>query len=325
MAVERKYERDIDLLLAEEFSVSAPFATWFLGQTKSFKGIDAQVLDVYVSRSDSTGESDLVVVFERQVVGTRFALHIEDKIDAPLQPEQEARYRLRGETEVLRGDYSEFEVVLCSPASYPDLHTETSTFDSFVAFEAISTYLKSKDSEDPRARYRANFVATAAMKNANTWTRQDDTLTNAFWKSAYQIAVDEFPDLEMKPLTVTKDSTWINFRPLDMPTRPRRIYVSFKGDRGFMDLTFTACLARLFLPKIKTILADDMTVHQTGKSTAIRIQVDAFEIRDLDDSVRTQIRTAFGACVRLVQFYRKNRQMLDQAASLSVQDLTLEL
>lgn len=321
MAVERKYERDIDLLMAEEFSVSAPFAAWFLDQTKSFKGIDAKVLDVYVSRSDSTGESDLVVVFERLGGGNRFALHIEDKIDAPLQPEQEARYRLRGVAEVLRGDYSEFEVVLCSPASYPDVHAEASSFDSFVTYEAISTYLKSQNLEDPRVLYRANFVATAAMKNANTWTRQDDTRTNAFWKAAYEIATNEFPDLEMKPLTVTKDSTWINFRPLDMPTRPRRIYISFKGDRGFMDLTFTACLARLFLPGIKPILADDMTVHQTGKSTAIRIQVDAFEVRDLDDSVRTQIRGAFAACVRLVQFYRKNRQILDQAASLSIQDL----
>jgi hypothetical protein len=325
MTVERKYERDIDLLLAEEFSVSAIFATWFLEQTKSFKGIDAKVLDVYVSRSDSTGESDLVVVFERLGGGNRFALHIEDKIDALLQPEQEARYRLRGEAEVLRGDYSEFEVVLCSPASYPEVHAEAASFDSFVTYEAISTYLKSQHPEDPRVLYKANFMTTAAMKNANTWTRQDDARTNAFWKAAYEIATAEFPDLEMKPLTVTKDSTWINFRPLDMPTRPRRIYISFKGDRGFMDLTFTACFARLFLPKIRSILAGDMTVHQTGKSTAIRIQVEAVEIRDLDDAVLAQIRNAFAACVRLVQFYRKNRQILDEVASLSVQSWASEL
>jgi hypothetical protein len=87
MAVERKYERDMDLLLAEEFCVSQPFATWFLSQTKAFKGVDATVVDVAVSQTDVTGESDLVVVYERSEDKSRFAVHIEDKINAPLQPE----------------------------------------------------------------------------------------------------------------------------------------------------------------------------------------------------------------------------------------------
>lgn len=89
MAAYRKYERDIDILLAEEFTVSPAFAAWFLAHTR-FSDANAQVLDVYVSRSDSTGESDLVVVFEEIGGDSRFALLIEDKIDAPLQPEQEA-------------------------------------------------------------------------------------------------------------------------------------------------------------------------------------------------------------------------------------------
>jgi len=82
MTVARKYERDIDFLLAEEFAVSPSFATWFLEQTKRFKGIHARAIEVGVSRSDTTGESDLVVVFEEQNSHRLFALHIEDKIDA---------------------------------------------------------------------------------------------------------------------------------------------------------------------------------------------------------------------------------------------------
>jgi DNA-binding SARP family transcriptional activator len=53
VAIERKFERDIDLLLAEEFAVSPRFATWFLKQTKNFAGLEANVLDVYASRSES--------------------------------------------------------------------------------------------------------------------------------------------------------------------------------------------------------------------------------------------------------------------------------
>jgi hypothetical protein len=106
----RKYERDIDLLLAEEFAVSPSFATWFLEQTHTFKGRQARVIEVGVSRSDTTGESDLVVVFEEQNGCGRFALHIEDKIDAPLQPEQEIRYRLRAQAAIQKELYSAFEV-----------------------------------------------------------------------------------------------------------------------------------------------------------------------------------------------------------------------
>jgi len=85
VAVYRKFERDIDVLLAEEFAVSPAFSAWFLTHTR-FSGADARVLDVYVSRTDSTGESDLVVVFEENGEDRRFALLIEDKIDASCLP-----------------------------------------------------------------------------------------------------------------------------------------------------------------------------------------------------------------------------------------------
>jgi hypothetical protein len=44
-----------------------------------------------------------------------------------------------------------------------------------------------------------------------------------------------------------------------MPTRPRRIYISFKGDRGFIDMTFMGSTAHLFSPLVQPILEDDMT------------------------------------------------------------------
>jgi hypothetical protein len=321
MAIERKYERDIDLLLAEEFKVSPRFAVWFLKQTTKFADADANVLDVYVSRSDSTGESDLVVVFDKRVGDSRFALLIEDKIDAPLQPEQEARYRLRAAAEVLRGVYSDYEVILCSPEAYPATHPEASAFDSAVPYEAIEKFLRTCEPEDPRTIYRANFLATAAKRSANSWTPVDDPSTNAFWERAYDIAIKEFSDLEMQPLELTKDSTWINFRPKDMPTRPRRIYISFKGDRGFMDLTFTGSAAHLFAPLVRPILEDGMTVHQTGKSAAIRIRVEGFKISEPTNAVLEKVRKAFSASTRLIRFYRQHREALDRAASESVPPL----
>src|SRR5947209_916284 len=112
----RKYERDIDLLLAEEFTVSPTFARWFVDRTK-FSGAPWQALDVHVSRSDSTGESDLEVRL-RQASGDSFALLIEDKIDAPFQHDQLLRYYRRAEAAVQRRDYVDCEIILCAPQSY---------------------------------------------------------------------------------------------------------------------------------------------------------------------------------------------------------------
>jgi hypothetical protein len=318
MTVARKYERDIDFLLAEEFAVSPSFATWFLEQTKRFKGIQARAIEVGVSRSDTTGESDLVVVFEEQNSYRLFALHIEDKIDAQFQPEQEARYRLRAQAAVQRGLYSAFEVVLCSPKAYLFTHAEASRFDSCVHYEAISEFLKSQSENDARSAYRAEFVATAAKVCSKPWWPTDDPVTNRFWRAAYEIADGEFPDLEMREPKFTKGQTWVGFRPRDMPTQPRRIYVDCKGGYGHVDLKFSGCLARLFAPRVLAVLEKDMHVRQTGKATAIRIDVPSFEICEPNDAVLTKVRAAFGACVRLIRFYRLNRPLLNEAAAAAV-------
>jgi hypothetical protein len=108
-----------------------------------------------------------------------------------------------------------------------------------------------------------------------------------------------------------------------MPTRPRRIYISFKGDRGFIDLTFTGSTAHLFSPLVQPLLEDDMTVHQTGKSAAIRIRVEGFKVSEPTDAMLEKVRNAFSASTRLIRFYRQHRETLDRAASESVQSRIL--
>jgi hypothetical protein len=312
MAVDRKYERDIDLLLAEELVVAPAFATWFLGQT-GFAGVVASVVDVFVSRSDITGESDLVVVFEETGAARRFALLVEDTIDAPLQPDQEPRYRLRAEREIDRGDYQAFEVLLCAPSAYAAGHPATAGFDRIIAYEAIAAFLKESD-PSPRGQYRANFIATAATRNANTWTRVSDDATNAFWNAAYRIAVDEFPLLELKPLELTKGSSWITVRPRDLPSKPIWTYVSLKGDRGYIDLTFTGSSVSPFAEAVAPLLEPGMSIHPTGKSTAIRIEVDGFSPLDPLAAGLPKVRRAFAASAALITFYRMHRKELEHAA-----------
>lgn len=320
MAVERKYERDVDILLAEEFSVSPAFASWFLNRTR-FRDLSATVVDVFVSRSDNNGESDLIVVFQAEDE-SRVALLIEDKIDAPLQHEQEKRYRLRAETEVARGTFNDFEIVLCSPKAYVAAQPKAGSFDRFISYEDISDFFRASDSS-PRSLYRANFIETAASKSTNTWVRISDEDTNAFWDAAYKIASRDFTILEMKPLQLTKGSTWITFRPKWMPTSPRHIYLSFKGDRGFMDLTISGTLAYRLAEHISAILQPDMTIHQTNKSTAIRLCVEGFKVEESWKVCEDRVRVAFAASERLIRFFQSNRAVLETAAANSLPEQLL--
>jgi hypothetical protein len=258
-----------------------------------------------------------VAVFEESGASQRFALLIEDKIDAPLQPNQERRYRLRAQREVDRGDYQAFEVILCAPTAYAAAHPQTAGFDRIIPYEAIAAFLKDVDST-PRGQYRSNFVATAAMRNANTWTRVSDVVTNFFWDAAYRMATAEFPILELKPLKLTKDSTWITIRPRDLPTVPVWTYVSMKGDRGYIDLTFTGSSAATFFEDVSPLLEPLMSIHQTGKSAAIRIEVEGFKTQEPLSVGIPKVRQAFAAAANLISFYRNHQQRLDQAARNAV-------
>ena len=159
MPVERKYERDLDLLLAEEFAVNPVFADRFKSRTK-FASEEAAVANFWVSKSNSLGESDLIIVYERPE-GSRFALLIEDKVDAALQPEQAQRYRLRAERDTKDGHYSDSELVLCAPSYYLEHHSNLDGFDRRISLEQIADMLG--PDHDIRAAYRADFLKKAGV------------------------------------------------------------------------------------------------------------------------------------------------------------------
>jgi hypothetical protein len=89
-------ERDIDLLVLEELHVSPRFRSWFIASVVADCPERVTFLDAWHSLSDTTiGESDLVLSF-RDSAQKAWTILIENKIDAPPQPDQAARYAERG-------------------------------------------------------------------------------------------------------------------------------------------------------------------------------------------------------------------------------------
>lgn len=316
MKISRKLERDVDLLLAEEFEVSQAFSRWFVDRTK-FAGRSWHAVAVHVSRSDNQGETDLEVTFKEHGGGA-FALLIEDKVNAPLQRDQLTRYHRRAKTALDRGDYTDYEVVLCAPRDYYEAQPKAREFPRFIAYEDIADqFLVLVDATNPgaalRNHYRADFLKTAATKSANTWERDDDPATNAFWLAAYDMAVREFPILEMKEPHYTRGTIWITLRPSCLPTQPKRVSIEIKGRRGYVDLTFAYTKAAQFHGKISPLL-DEKTVHQAGKTAVIRVGTKPFSITEGLEAGVPKVRQALAAAKELVTFYLENRSLLDSAA-----------
>ena len=87
-------ERDIDLLIMEEFVSNEDFANIFL-KAANVRGA-YKIEEVIHSKTDAElGESDIVLVLN--INNKKHAIHIEDKIDAIAMPEQHDRYDKRAE------------------------------------------------------------------------------------------------------------------------------------------------------------------------------------------------------------------------------------
>ena len=105
-------ERDIDLLIMEEFVADASFAKIFLdavGVSESYT-IDQAI---HSKMDADLGESDIVFVLN--IAGKRHALHIEDKIDAIAMPRQHDRYDLRAQKDIAAGQYDSYSVLIVAP------------------------------------------------------------------------------------------------------------------------------------------------------------------------------------------------------------------
>ena len=329
MAVERKYERDIDILLAEEFSVSPKFGEWFLARTR-FRDHSGVVTNVFVSKSNADGESDLVIVYTLDQ-GSKVAILIEDKVDHTLEPEQARRYRKRADREVQEGSFQDFEVFLCAPRAYTASRAtpivrevadapallDDDIFDRFLSYEEIADALTAIE-DSPRSRYRAAFIRTAAERRVNLWVRVQDNATDAFREAIYQLAVNEYPMLEMKRQPGTKNNNYFTIRPADFRMAARNTRIEIKGPAGtakktscYVDLMFGNTISDQFESSVGTRMPSGMTVLQTGASTAIRIETPVFDIQDGIEVALPRARLAMEAAKRLIEFYRNNRDSID--------------
>jgi hypothetical protein len=266
--IEAVTERDIDLLLLEELTVSEDFFAWVINKTVKQK--NAKPYKVWHSLMDAEfGESDLVLVYKDGK--EKKALLLENKIDAIAQPEQAERYMKRGEKGVADGLWKEFATCLVAPETYLDSIANASLYQHQLSYEAVRRwYLKQVGL---RAKYKAQFVLEAIEKSRRGYTIVPDDRVSAFWYRYFELATKHFPELQLsRPSKKPAQSCWIAFKPKSLPKGTRIVH---KLDRGYVDFEIRGAAkdADQLIGKFQEIIPKDVSIEITGKSLSLRREV----------------------------------------------------
>jgi len=242
------------------------------------------------------GESDVVVRL-RNVDGKTVALLIENKIDAPPQPQQAERYRQRGEAGIRDGNWDLFRTVILAPDRYLKARAEASRYDASVSYEDLRAWFGTGNGDEARRQYKAQVVSLAIDQNLRGYTAKTDERVTRFWAGYWLHASAEFPELAMpEPGPKPALSDWIEFRPAGLP-KDRHLY--HKLENGFVDLQRDGAGERVEALQASNVhlLGRDLDVVKTGKSASVRAVVPSID-RFGDptahiDAIRAGLRAAF--------------------------------
>lgn len=164
-------ERDIDLLLVEEFRCSHSFRDRFIAELSLIINAKLTHQNGKVSHSrrrmHSRREIDLLLEIEGQT--GRYAILIENKLDASEQQLQAESYRSEAAALVTEGFDFALTVLVCPEAYATKAAAFARKFDAVFSYERVVALLKERakneaDELESRLRYRADLISQAIEK-----------------------------------------------------------------------------------------------------------------------------------------------------------------
>ena len=293
-------ERDIDLLLIEEFHVDGSFLSWFYELAWGTGDHDLSFLGAWHSLTHPEhGESDIVVLVEG-VEGRKLAILIENKIDAIAQPNQAGRYRIRGDAGIKRDWWHQYRTCIVAPQDYLDTNSEANLYDVCISYEYIKQWFDEKG-DDQRSKYRARMIENAIVQNRRGYQPEPHVEVTKFWFDYWQLSTNEFRGLQMKnPGGKPARADWPTFTPVEL----KNVFVIIhKLQRGAVDLTIKGAGADIERLKQlnEPLLVDGLSMLTTGESAAIRIEVPEMNRFGEFEPQKDQARTGLLAVSRLIE------------------------
>ncbi len=295
-------ERDIDLLLLEEFIASTRFCEWFISKIAFSEAKGANIEDVKRSVTHSTGESDLEITLINPEKN-RYRLLIENKVNAGFQPEQAERYKQRGETYIQHDDIQQYKTILVAPQAY--FPNELKGFDARVNYEVLCEWFEHHSLLGERTRYKLSLLQSAIEKGTTGYQMIADAPVTNFWTAYWTLLQEIAPELDMEePGNKPAGSTFIYFRGFDLP---KGVSLCHKLTHGYIDVQFARMGERV--SELKTqyspYLTDKMKMTQAGKSAVIRLHVPQLSIAETFESQQENVIQGIEAAKQLLKWYQE--------------------
>jgi PD-(D/E)XK nuclease superfamily len=286
-------ERDIDLLLMEEFHASDVFVTWFC---KCLGLSDVRAEGAWHSVSDVDGETDLLLRVEAE--GRRVAVFIENKVSALEQHEQAQRYHIRAARDQQQGRCDTYVIVICAPERYLAGLNPQSKYQYQVSYEQIATWFS--EQPDRRSAWRRQVVDHAIEQARRGYQMVLHPAHTAFHAAYFEIVRSNFPDLVMKPVKMRgSGSTWIVLKGRDFPKHD--VQIEHKLTDGIVRLSlFKHTLAEL--RELHIDWPEDVRLIELPKSVTADIVVARIDPEQLIENQREAVDQALQAARRLLPF-----------------------
>jgi len=285
-------ERDIDLLLMEEFHISDGFVAWFCGELGLHEVAPA---GAWHSLSDTDGESDLLLRVLRE--GRRVGILIENKVSAPERDLQAERYHLRGIRSRERGKLDDYVTVMCAPGRYLDALSPESAYQHRVSYEQIAAWFGQQ--EGRRAAWRHHIMLEAIDQGRRGYTMAVNAVITGFHLKYWEYLRRRHPRIQMaRPKSRGSKSNWIILKGHDFP---KGVNMHHKFDQQVMEIGFSKRKIADILA-VKSDWPDDIAVVQKGETASLAIKIPAINMNlDLDAQLPA-VEEALEAAYRLMPY-----------------------
>ena len=229
------YERDIDLLLVEEFLSDVAFFDHFTFGTSIPKPLSLDDLKAFRSISAVNGETDVLIQY-KSITGP-VTLFIENKIDASFQPSQIERYITR-KSEHPNNAYA----ILVAPNDYIN---GRNGFDYSISYESLLPYFERLGK---RGLVKIEMIEIAINKLRRGYQATNDA-NNLRFQTFYWEIVSRFPELKMeRPRIKPARSSWILLNHIKFP----KIKIYHKVINGRIDIEIDKKLAEKYKDVIES-------------------------------------------------------------------------
>lgn len=257
-------ERDIDFVLLEELNTSEHFANWLVTRVTGIPSQN-QSIGAWHSVSDNLlGESDLVFIYESDD-SSHQAVLIENKVDAPAQPKQAARYEQRGKEGVENGDWVDFTTCLVAPQKY--LTATSEIYQTQISYEELMAYFAS--GSHTRGMYKAKLIKSAIDKQRRGYKSTVSSEMTNFAQHYLEYVQKHHPQLnpeKSKPRAA--GNTWIRFYP-DPSDKMTQIVHQIYGNTVKIMLFNQADNFDFITQQVSPHIDESLSVYVSGKSVIV--------------------------------------------------------